>query len=413
MKTKSFFITTLLCIFTLLFATSFSFAGNIGRAVYSIYTENFNGVHFDAPSSDVDSVQFQLWGDQSMGSETMTDTPVEGKSYFKLTNGTPHPESWIWKYGGGGYVSTNSNGYHNMSAYNGGNIKFYVRSSDSNMENMKVGVQLQDKTDIIVSLASLGFTANGQWQELSFPLTNANGITSERLANIKVLFIFNLPEANYVIGESICFDNIRWVKTGEGSFTVTVRNISDNQILTGEYEKITWTQADFRQSWTAAQQYIELDLDKESSNWYVRIYLNNGKASRTGLYCVDSDGSEIVLPMAWRIRPDLLPNNDGDTLLIGRTNYEGYGLYDKGKYPEGSTLYTWSFMRELKAGIDNDDVRVWNLSGIHTVVWNYSKYESLADYYERNPKIYFAADCSNAIGGLEYEANVVTELVYE
>ena len=43
-----------------------------------------------------------------MTGETMSDTPVEGQFYFKLTNGTPHPESQIWKYGGGGFVSTNS-----------------------------------------------------------------------------------------------------------------------------------------------------------------------------------------------------------------------------------------------------------------------------------------------------------------
>lgn len=418
MKTKSLFITTLLCAFTLLFATSFVFAGNIGRTVYGVFTETYNGAHFGVPSSDEDAIASQLWDNQSMYGETMNDIPAEGEIYSKLTNGTPHPESSIWKYGGGGYVSVNSNGYHNMSAYYGGNIKFYVRSSDSNMTNMKVGVKLNG-IEIMVTLSDLGFSANGQWQELTFPLTTTtnSNITAANLANTNILFIFNLPEVNYVVGESICFDHIRWIKPGDGSFTATVKNISDNQVATED--KITYAQSCFRQSWIAAEQYLELDLDREeSSNWYVRIYLNNGKASRKGLYWVDEDNdeNEIVLPMAWRVSPNLLPNSAGDTLQIAEVYHveaDVGRLYDYGKH--GSTdpwWYPWIFAIDKKETL-NDSTKVWDIRGIHTYAYDNEAWNSAANLLERKPKIYFAADCSKALGGLIYRANIVTELVYE
>ena len=56
MKIKGYFIIVLLCIFTLLFATSFVFAGNIGRAVYGVLTETYNGACIDTPSAGNDYV---------------------------------------------------------------------------------------------------------------------------------------------------------------------------------------------------------------------------------------------------------------------------------------------------------------------------------------------------------------------
>ncbi len=383
--------------FTLLFATGFVFAGNIGRTVYGVLTETYNGASIDNPSAGADYVHMY-------GSGYNNDDRIEGSVSTSVGW-----EGWFGIY------------FHspqNMLAYTGGRIYFSAKVPTTvDIDNANNVFKVSDGVDEIVQFNSTnikrigsnltGINNDNNWHTYYIELSSFGDELD--LSNITYLFIADPLSTD----NSLLIDNVYWTKASSAtrSFNVTVKNISDNQVATNEI--ITWPQSCFRQSWTAAEQYIELDLDKESSNWYVRTYLDNGKASRTGLYCVDSDGSEIVLPMAWRIRPDLLPNNDGDTLLIGRTNYGSYGLYDKGKYPEGSTLYTWSFMRELKAGIDNDDVIVWNLSGIHTVVWDYSKYESLADYYERKPKIYFAADCSTALSGLTYEATVVTELVFE
>ena len=194
----------------LLGAASVVFAANNTRNVYSVYSNNFNGAHYGASASDADSVEFQLWANQSMYGETKEDTPVEGKTYSRLINGAPDPTHSIWKYGGGGFVSTNSGGRHDMSGYYGGELKFCVRSSSSNITNLKVGIKIADTDEILISLASLGFSANGQWQELSIPLTDSTDsrITSSNLAITNYLFFFNLPETNYVEGESIDFDKL-------------------------------------------------------------------------------------------------------------------------------------------------------------------------------------------------------------
>jgi len=419
----------------LLGAGSISFAANNTRNVYSVFSDNFNGIHFDAPSSDTDSVGFQLWKDQSMTGETMSDTPIEGKSYSKLTNGTPDPDHSIWKYGGGGFVSTNSNGYNDMSAYYDGNIKFYARSSDSNMANMKVGVKLNG-TEIMVTLASLGFTANGQWQELTFALTSStsSGITSANLAKTNVLFIFNLPEDNYVVDESICFDNIRWVKNNAGAtFSVVRKNVSDNSEVSDQTTPISFSEDTYGQGWSVADQYLEMDIDGEftGNNWTVRVFTNNDIA---GLYNVD-DTSD-VLPTAWKVSCSTLPyvytdyDDQGvsfqnkNTLEIGEKKGESgeiFGLYDQGKVDflqdtGVEWLYPWFFVKTT--GDTSAQSIILNNEGCHTfentdasgVVHEY--YDSLAGFYERKPKLFFACNTKDAIAA-KYTASFTINLSYE
>ena len=388
--------------FTLLFATNFVFASNIGRAVYGVYTENYIGVGINNASAGNDNIAVYAGGSNS---EITTDKFDGSKCYQFLS---------------GGWVSfAFANGAQNMSAYGGGRIYFSAKVGSDISESLNlVYIKIQDSggaKPIQFNSSSVkrvdsndtGVLADGNWHSYYIELSSFESIGLS-LSNVTNPFILSSDAPGTVL-----VDYVYWTKetSATRSFGVTVKNRSDNQVPADD--KITWTQSAYRQSWTAAEQYIELDLDQESSNWYVRIYLDNGKASRNGLYCVDSDGSEIVLPMAWRIRPDLLPNASGDTLQIARTNYGSWGLYDVGKNPSGTDWYTWSFMREKKAGIENEDTIVWNLVGIHTVVWDHNTYDLLTNYYDRKPKIYFAADCSNAIGGLTYNATVVTELVYE
>ena len=410
---------------------SLSFAANNTRNVYSVFSDSFNGIHFDAPSSDTDSVSFMLWSDQSMTGETMSDTPAEGQFYSKLTNGEPDISHSIWKYGGGGFVSTNSNTYIDMSAYDGGSIKFFVRSSDSNMTNMKVGIKLGTR-EIMVTLASLGFTANGQWQELTFPLTTAtsSGITATSLANTSVLFIFNLPEANYVVGESVCFDNIRWIKNNAGAtFSIVRKNTSDNSEVSDQTAPISFSEDYYGQGWVVADQYIEMDIDGEftGNNWVVRVCTNN---NINGLYNV-TDTTD-VLPTAWKVSCSTLPytyvdgdgHNNRNTLEIGENisqSGEFFGLYDAGKVAylqdEGvKWLYPWFFVKA--AGDTSDQSIILNDKGCHTfentdaggVVHQY--YDGLTGFYERKPKLFFACDTKNAIAA-QYTASFTISLSYE
>nr|MCR4662712.1 hypothetical protein [Endomicrobiaceae bacterium] len=56
MITKNCFIIILLCLFTLLFATEAVFADNIGRTVYGVYTESYNGVGINKAYAGSDNV---------------------------------------------------------------------------------------------------------------------------------------------------------------------------------------------------------------------------------------------------------------------------------------------------------------------------------------------------------------------
>lgn len=425
-------------LFVLLFATaSVVVAANNTRNVYSVYSDNFNGTHYGAVNSDEDAVEFQLWANQSMFGETKTDTPVEGKSYSKLTNGTPHPESQIWKYGGGGFASTNSRKYIDMSGYYGGELKFYARSNSSNIVNLRVGIKA-GSDEIMVSLSSLGFSANGQWQEISLPLTSATDsrITSTKLATTGYLFFFNLPEANYVEGEYIELDNIRWVKSSGAEFSVVRKKVSDNSEVSDQTTPISFSEDTFGQGWVVADQYLELDIDGDlsSNNWNVRFYTNN---EIEGLYNIHD--SSDVLPTAWKISCSTLPytNYDGSTITDYNSLEIGenwapdgetlYGLYDAGKVRvlgEGAkTWYPWFF---VKAKDDSSQASViWQnvsgnplQSGCHTfentdaggVTTQY--YDALTDFYERKPKLFFACSTKNAKAS-KYTASFIINLSYE
>jgi len=402
MRLKSYLIITLLCVFTLLFATEFIFAGNIGRTVYGVYTETYNGVGLYDDSAGNDKVTFysDTWNIEA----NYTIDKFEGIKSLQVSSST--------------YVCfVFFNGAQNMSAYEGGKIYFSLKcpieiSTDSagiKIEDTSGAKEIKFNSSLIkrVNSTETGIDNNGTWHTYYIELSNFVNLGLD-LNNITCPLILT----NTTIGNDNFYliDNVYWTKASSATraFNVTVKNISDNE----ECDDITWAQSAYRKSWIAAEQYIELDLDQESTNWTVNIYLNNSSSTRNGLYCVDSDGSEIVLPMAWRVRPDLL-SSEKFTLLIGE-NDDG-GLYDIGKNPTGTDWYTWVPIKEINNETiqEYDYVTVWNLRGIHTVVKYHDSYDTLANYYERKPKIYFAADCSNAIGGLTYNASVVTELVYE
>ena len=415
---------------SLFVTTSVAIAANNNRNVYSVFSENFNGAHPDASSSDEDSVQFQLWSNQSMHGDTMTDNPPEGQSYSKLTNLTP--SGGRYKYGGGGFVSTNSSGYHNMSAYYGGTIKFWARSSNSNMTNFRVGVKINNQ-EVLFPLSDLGFTANGQWQELTFTLSNAKDsrISSSNLSQTNILFIFNLPEANYVDGESISFDNVRWIQGNGGtseSFSVVTKNISDNQETT---DPISFSEDTFGQGWAVANQYVEMDIDGEflNNNWAVRVYSNSNDYA--GL--ININNTDDILPMAWKMSWTTLPfsytddeGSNANTLQIGE-NKDGttiLGLYDAGKVAikgDGAKWwYPWFFVQKKSDTSANS--LIVNVKGCHTfentngsgVTAEYfdTPNSAYANTYERKPKLFFACNTKEA-KAVQYTGSLIVSLSYE
>ena len=387
----------MLSVFTLLFAKNLIFAGNIGRTVYGVLTETYNGVSIDNPSAGQDYVTMPGSGYNSDDRiEGSVSTSIGSQYWFGIMFNTPQ----------------------NMSAYTGGRLYFSAKvPANVDITNTGNSFKLKDvnerelyfnsesikRIDDGSTILGTKISNDNEWHTYYIELSS---FTDLDLTNITYLFIIGSP----VNDNSILVDNVYWTKAPSATraFTVTVKNRDDNQVT----DNITWTTSDFRQSWTAAQQYIELDLDQESSNWTVSIYLNNSSATRNGLYCVDSYGNEKVLRMAWRISPSLIPNSDA-TLQISKDS-RGL-LYDSGKISQDPAWsYAWAYFYDKKdTSMVLNDTIVWDLKGCHTFVYDNEEWKSLANYYERKPKIYFAADCSNALGGLIYTATVVTELVYE
>ena len=404
MKTKRYFITITICVFTLLFAIDFVFASNIGREVYGVLTETYAGASIDNPSAGEDYVKMPGSGyNNSDRKEGTVSTSIGYKYWFGIMFNTPQ----------------------DMSAYIGGRLYFSAKVPTTvNIDDTGNNIKLSDGVDRILYFNSenikriddgpttevLGtkISNDNEWHTYYIELSSFTGL---QLANITYLFIVGSP----VNDNTILIDNVYWTKAPSQprSFTVTVKNISNNQIR--EEDDITWSQSAFRQNWIVADQYIELDLDQESSNWYVRVYLDNDDAGRKGLWCRDG-GVDRVLPMAWRISRDLLPDSSGETLQIKQD--ANYKLYDSGgKYtPDGAGKvwwYPWAYCHDITdPEMVLDNTIVWDLRGCHTFIYDNDKWEGFVAY-ERKPKIYFAADCSSALGGLIYRANVVTELVFE
>ena len=437
--------TTLL--FVLLFATaSVVFAANNTRNVYSVYSDNFNGAHFygeydDVPESDIDGIKFDVWADQWTPGGTMLSESVES------TSGDPAPEGnkymrYTWKqytWAGCGYTrkkGTTTNANIDMSAYNGGTIKFVVRSTSSAvLDNCQMGFSIINNSGAEVQnweyLKNLsGFDANSRtWQELTYNLPA--GVS---LSQVRSFFIVR-QTAGVVQGDILDIDNIRWVQSGgTAGISFVTKNVSDDQETTGS---ISFTEDTFGQGWSVASQYIELDIDGEFSNnnWNVRVYSNNISTTTAGLY---NETVNDILPMAWKISWTTLPfsytDADGEnanTLEIGENwqkNDQGKdymaGLYDAGKVAikgdDAKWWYPWFFVQKNADTtvhsllINNKGCHTFESTGTSGVTEEYfdTPESAYAGTYDRKPKLFLACNTKEA-KAVKYTGSLVVNLSYE
>ncbi|MCR4663122.1 MAG: hypothetical protein K5622_04465 [Endomicrobiaceae bacterium] len=410
---KSLILSLFLC-----FIVSSVYASNTNRKVYGVLAESVSGVHFDAASTDDDSIHFYPWSN-TIVSGTPTGVAPEGITYSRL----------VWKgqsagWVGCGWTSTNSAGHHDMSLYYNGQVKFLVRSSNSKVKNCKVGFELKAGKQVVKSLESLNFNTNGQWQEITINLntdTDEN-ITSENLSEVALLFM--VSQNTDVENDNILdIDYIRWIRPNNisGSFNVTLKNISNNSVV--NTENITWAASDFQTGWKVAEQYLEIDYDKDSStnDWKVKLYVDNGSTEKNGLYATKA-GKDYILPMCWRASDKNLPytdNNGSHTLQIGeKYNSTGkyYYLYDSGS---ASTEYSpWLYMQDLTALTTDKDkdystVMGYKTGGYHAYSGVYGSTTGNGYYSGSKVSLYLGANCGNAAGGLKYQGNIVVALEYE
>ncbi|MBR3627381.1 MAG: hypothetical protein IKN42_00885 [Elusimicrobia bacterium] len=424
----------------LLGVSSFVFAANNNRNVYSVYSDNFIGAHIygdtvSIPGSDTDGIKFYPWkatwitpNKIIMSATTIdsADDPApEGKQYMRYLWGSAE-DDFTTTYVGCSYTRVTNMDTEtsiDMSAYAGGKIKFSARSDKEYAKKCKIGFKLANGTENWFStpLSSL----NETWQEFSYDIPSGVG-------NVSVLFMAMIDgEPAHTIGEPFLdIDNIRWVKSsGTASFSVVRKNISDNQETT---DPVSFSEDTFGQGWRAADQYLEMDIDGEftNNNWTVRIYSSNDIA---GLY--NSSDPDNVLPMAWKISWTTLPFNYTDDEGQNKNSFEIgenknaagelLGLYDAGKVSvkgDGAKWwYPWFFVQKNADSSVNS--LVINNVGCHTFENTNSSVTTdeyfdtpvssyATDTYERKPKLFLACDTKKA-KSLKYEANLVLNLSYE
>ena len=383
------------------------------RNVYGVFSESSSGAVIDAPASNMNAVTVDYWEWNNFSLDTVSDGgAIEGKEYWKIENGAGN-------YGAIGLGLKNALDMgKNGSKKEYTCIKFFVKSSYSKMANFKVGIVANGKT-YSKKIGELGgFSADGNWHELSFPL---NDYLND-LSNVTNLFFFQLggtgETVNYHEGDTIFFDNIRWVRDEEGGeYSVTVKAVSNNDTVVNA-SSITFSSSLFRQSWAIAEQYLEIEYDKDSPNWKVMLYVDNGSADRNGMYAV-KNGQQYgeVLPMCWRASEKILSDSSESTTKIGE-DFDGknYYLYDKGNGDKD--FRCWLYMQDLVAletdkDKDYSTVMGYSAGGYHAYSGEYGKFSNSGYYSGSKVSLYFGANCKEAVGGLEYKGKVCVVLVHE
>ncbi len=119
----------------------------------------------------------------------LTETGGVGASSYRvnLVNGEVTNASFSWEF------SKNYNATAGVSS-----LKFYIRSTNANVTNIGVRLERQGDGADGTSTVEMPFTANGSWQEITYPLdtnTFTNSIATNVLPDIyKVVFV--LSDAN-------------------------------------------------------------------------------------------------------------------------------------------------------------------------------------------------------------------------
>ena len=202
-----------------------AFSSNIGRNVYGIYTETYNGAKYDMPATDADSIHLYIWNGNFIGSDRI-DTPIpEGSKYLRIT-----VNSTNGGWDGLGYTPINTGAYKDMSSYYNGYLKFYARTSNSAVTGYDCGIKVGSTIEVWLDLGAYGLVADGNWHEISIPLntTTNSSLTAVNLANVSQMFMLRNGASTLTVGHAIDIDNIVWVKSGTGSFTPSLKRISDD-----------------------------------------------------------------------------------------------------------------------------------------------------------------------------------------
>ena len=429
----------------LMFGSVSVFASNLTeRNVYGVLSENFTGA-LQETGHDVDNVRFNCWADWEHGaageptSKLKTDgTAKEGKSFVRITalqKGSGGGGGWS----GCSYTfvqSDNETANENVDISHFKYLDFWIRKVEGNINELQVGVTAggQDKVLSLSNANVDGGTGNGvnnnstNWQHVVIDIT----ALSSALSSTKNPFLVLCN--NLTVKTIFDVDNIV-LRTDSSSadFKITLKKVEDMQGAPENPTQITWLDSVFQDSWQAACQYIEIDPDKCSYAWTIRMYTNNNAKGRNGLWA-SSGGKDYVIPMCFRVYNGRLYNfiesPVGDaSFLIGQSKVYPYNLYDRGVNPDSDPgVYTWLWMKEYKDIDFNDPEDVESITVFDSTRGYHEAYPfhwvngsnsgdtdgfKMFDKVDKKLRVYFGAGFDSAAGGLDYTANIVINVNYE
>lgn len=423
-------------ILSLVFGSVSVFASNLTeRNVYGILSDNFTGA-MQTTGQDIDNICFYTWAATNVCPKNSTQTYAssgveakEGKNFIKYLcrqkgSSTDDPGSWS----GFGYAFVGSDNVKKISV-NVSRFKyldFWIKAEDGNIGELKVGMEQYNGTKALVSMSDYVDSSNTtDWQHVVINITNLN------LDLTAIALPFEVICDDLTKYTTFYIDNLV-LRTGESSanFNVTLKKVDDMYGAPENPTEISWLSYS---GWQAAAQYIEINADKYSYAWTVRMYVKNNGSGRNGLWAPGNDGNDYVIPMCFRVYNGYLKNViespiGEQSYLIGQSNGEGHNLYDRGVNPNSDPgFYPWLWMKEYSdidftKQSDIDDITVWDSSkGYHAALPFFidgdpnRPSDGFAEFTGVNKilRVYLGAGFGGAAGGIDYTATVVVDVNYE
>lgn len=408
------------------------------RSVYGVYSENFTGATQEN-GFDMDNIQFWTWAEWGSNnapkSEEISDgTAIEGNNYLKVTC-LPKTNAGGWSGFGYGfiysYIDPETGGYaqniENISHFK--YLDFWIRKEEGNLNELQVGIKAGGANKVI-SLSGKVDNSSTDWQRVTIDITTLNADLNN--ANMCLLVICDSLTVKTVFD----IDNVV-LRTVDSSaaFNVSLKKVDDMYGAPENPTEISWL---YYTGWQAAAQYIEIDADKYSNSWTVKLYVRHqgDGHNRSGLWApsAGSNGDGYVIPMCFRVYNGKLKNVIESPIgeasyLIGQSAGEGNNLYDRGLNPTDPGFYPWIWMKEYNDidftnQEDVDKVTVWSSSkGYHAAMPFYIDGDptkpsdgfdtSLSGKIDKTLRVYLGAGFGGAAGGTEYTATVVVDVDYE
>ena len=404
------------------------FASNLTeRNVYGLISENFTGAMQEC-GYDVDNIRFLTWSGGGAAQPSCSDpisdvTAKEGKAYYRLTCGSVG--SGAWAGCGYGFINASkADNPQNISRFK--YLDFWIRKVSGNISQLQIGVKAGG-ANRLVSLSGKVDNSSTDWQHVVIDITSI--ATSAQLQDTLIPFLVDC--ANLTAQTKFDIDNVVLrTDSSSANFNITLKKVEDMQGAPDNPTQITWTEFS---GWQAAAQYVEIDADKYSCAWTVRVWVNNGAANRNGLWAQGTE-KEYVIPMCFRVYNGYLYNfiesPAGEaSYLIGQSAASHHNLYDRGVNPNTDPgYYPWLWMKEYREinfanQEDVDSITIWDSTrGYHVAYpfdWTSGGKSGHSDGFvdftgvDKTLRVYLGAGFGGAAGGITYTANVVFDLNYE